>query len=337
MRIGIDAMGSDGAPEAEVRGALEARSLLGDDDRIVLVGREEQVRARLDQTPGWQDKIDLVHAEQVIGMNESPVEALKSKPRCSMIVMAEMHRLKQLDACISAGNTGAYVAASQMRLGRLGGVSRPGILVVTPTPRGPVALCDVGANVQPRAQHLREYGVMASFYMMAIHNIARPRVGLLSVGEEDAKGNELIKEANELLRGESAVNFIGNVEGRDLFRGVCDVMICDGFVGNVTLKLIEGMAEGLVRSLMDELKTHLPPSAMDSAKLAIKALRTRFDFNEYGGAPLLGVGGICIICHGASDHRGIKNAIRAAKDFSKQHVNERITECLSRGQVRSNG
>jgi glycerol-3-phosphate acyltransferase PlsX len=333
MRIGIDAMGSDGAPEAEVRGALEARSLLGDDDRIVLVGREEQVRARLDQTPGWQDKIDLVHAEQVIGMNESPVEALKSKPRCSMIVMAEMHRLKQLDACISAGNTGAYVAASQMRLGRLGGVSRPGILVVTPTPRGPVALCDVGANVQPRAQHLREYGVMASFYMMAIHNIARPRVGLLSVGEEDAKGNELIKEANELLRGESAVNFIGNVEGRDLFRGTCDVMICDGFTGNVVLKLMEGMAEGVIKAMLQELAGKLPPEQAVSLKGYAKDIVTKFDYNEYGGAPLIGVNGICIICHGSSSYRGIMNAVRVAREFSTTRLNERMSETLSAGSV----
>jgi glycerol-3-phosphate acyltransferase PlsX len=332
MRIGIDAMGGDRAPTEEVRGALEARSLLTGDDRIVLVGNEQAVRPCLELARDWRDRIELVHAEQVIHTNEAPVEALRAKPNSSIAVMTQMHRNGQLDATISAGHTGAFVAAAQMNLRRLRGVHRPGITIVTPAPRGPVALCDVGANVQPRPQHLHQYGIMASVYMRSICGIANPRVALLSIGEEDAKGNPLVKAARDLMKADANINFVGNVEGRDLFRGSCDVVVCDGFVGNVVLKLIEGMAHAVMEAVFRDVAKAMPQHAA-SLKLAGEQILSKYDFNEYGGAPLLGVGGICIICHGASNYRGIYNAVRVAKDFATRRVNEQITELLSDAEV----
>lgn len=328
MRIGIDAMGGDRAPAEEVKGALDACALLADDDKIVLVGDEAAILEQLSDTEDWQSHIEIHHASQAIGMNEKPVEALKTKPDSSLVVLTQLHADGKLDACISAGNTGAFVAASQMQLRRLKGVQRPGIGIVTPTYYGPVALCDVGANVSCRPQHLYQYGIMASVYVNAICGIDNPRVGLLSVGEEDAKGNQLVKKTRDLMKDNPSMNFIGNVEGRDLFGGVCDVMICEGFVGNVVLKLMEGMARGVSMSFLEELST-IMPHAIDEIERAAGAIKKKFDFNEYGGAPLLGVDGICIICHGASNHKGIMNAVRVTKEFSKHHVNEQITKLLS--------
>lgn len=331
MRIGLDAMGGDHAPAEEVKGALAAREHLADGDRIVLVGQEDVLRQHLGASSDWQQYIEIHNASQVIAMNESPVEALRAKPDSSLVVLTQLHREGKVDACVSAGNTGAFVAAAQMNLRRLAGVHRPGIAIVTPTYSGPVIICDVGANVAARPQHLHQYGVMSSLYASAVCNIKSPRVGLLSIGEEDTKGNDLVKATRDLLREDPNVNFIGNIEGRDLFRGVCDVMICDGFVGNVVLKLMEGMIEGVIKGMIGEMKTSMPQAA-DIVKMAGKAFLTKFDFNEYGGAPLLGVGGICIICHGVSNWRGLKNAVRSAKDFASQRVNARITEFLAQGQ-----
>ena len=328
MRIGIDAMGGDNAPAVEVKGALAAKKFLGAGDKIVLIGHEEAMRKELAGADGWQDFIELKHASQRISMDDSPVEALRGKPDSSLMVMAQLARAGSVDACISAGNTGAFVAAAQMRLRRVPGVHRPGIAVVTPTFHGPVAVCDVGANVSCRPQHLHQYAIMASIYLNSICGIKNPRVGLLSIGEEDAKGTGLVKETRELLKGDESIQFIGNVEGRDLFSGACDVMICDGFTGNVVLKLLEGMAQGITKGIVREIVA-LMPEHVDAIKKAAYAFATKYDFNEYGGAPLLGVGGICIICHGASDYRGIMNAVRVAVDFSKRQVNQQITQSLS--------
>jgi len=328
MRIGIDAMGGDSAPETEVRGALAAHELLGEGDRIVLAGDEALIRRHLAARDGWEEFIDILPASQVIGMNEKPVEALRSKPNSSIAALAQSHADGKTDAFISAGNTGACVAAAQMRLRRLRGVHRPGIAIVMPTFHGPVALCDVGANVSCRPQHLHQYAVMASVYANTICGVQGPRVALLSIGSEEAKGNELVKRARELLQDDPNINFVGNVEGRDLFRGVCDVVVCDGFVGNVVLKLMEGMSQAIVHAVVGAMMHALPTQAGEIRKAA-GAILNSYDFNEYGGAPLLGVGGITIICHGASDHRGIRNAVRVAMDFSKQHVNEQIMELLA--------
>jgi len=331
MRIGIDAMGGDRPLAERVLGALAARELLSEGDRVVLVGDEDQIRRHLAEAESWETFIEVRHADQTVGMHEVPVEALRAKPRSSLAIVTRMQRDGELDACISAGNTGAFVAAAQMALRRLRGAHRPGIAIVTPTYHGPVAICDVGANVNCRPQHLYQYALMASIYVNAICGIERPRVGLLSIGEEEGKGNELVKGALDLLKASPAIRFIGNVEGRDVFRGTCDVMICDGFVGNVVLKLMEGMAEGVIQGMLGELKKSMPEH-VEVIRYAAKAILGKYDFNEYGGAPLLGVRGICIICHGASDRRGVKNAVRVAIEFAKCQINERITSLLSQEQ-----
>jgi phosphate acyltransferase len=328
MRIGIDAMGGDHAPVAEVEGALAARALLGPQDRVVLVGPEPLLRKHLAASPDWQETIELRHAEESITMNEAPVEALRSKPNSSLAVLTTMHRDGELDAVVSAGNTGAFVAAAQMHLRRLRGVHRPGIAVVTPTPHGRVTVCDVGANVSCRPSHLLQYGVMASLYASRVCGVKDPRVGLLSIGEEDAKGNDLVKRARDLLREERSIRFVGNVEGRDIFSGACDVVVCDGFVGNVVLKLMEGMAMSMLKGFIEDLRAAMPQH-LQAVKQAAGRIMARYDFNEYGGAPLLGVGGICIICHGASSPVGFKNAVRAAQEFASQRLNDTITGSLS--------
>ncbi len=330
MRIGIDAMGGDGAPKAEVQGALDACALLNEDDRIVLVGDKQIIAQHLDGNDGWEKHIEIHHASQAIGMNESPVEALRSKPDSSIAVLVKLHKQRKVDACISAGNTGAFAAAGQMLLRRLKGVHRPGIAIVTPTPRGPVAVCDVGANVSCRPLHLYQYGVMASIYLSAMADIPEPRVGLLSIGTEEAKGNELVKQTRELFQSDPRIAFVGNVEGRDLFSGRCDVMICEGFVGNVVLKLMEGLVEGLMSSMFSELGQMLPDQASALKQVGMSTF-AKYDFNEYGGAPLLGVNGLCIICHGASDNRGIMNAVTVVRGLASRQMNERIVEVLSQG------
>jgi glycerol-3-phosphate acyltransferase PlsX len=329
MRVGIDAMGGDAPAQARVDGALAARDLLAEGDRIVLVGNSERLQPLLEASdPAWPETIDLRHASEEVGMQEPPVEALRSKPDSSMSVLTRMQRDGELDASISAGSTGAFVAASQMYLRRLRGVHRPGIAILTPTFHGPVAMCDVGANVNCRPSHLHQYALMSSLYIQMIAGIDSPRVGLLSVGEEEGKGNELTKRTLELLKCDPRVNFIGNVEGRDVFGGTCDVMVCDGFVGNVVLKLMEGMVQSVAMGLLEMLKAAMPAQEQ-TVQGAARSIISRYDFNDYGGAPLLGVNGIVIICHGASDNRGIKNAVRVALDLGKRQINEKIISMLS--------
>lgn len=332
MRIGVDAMGSDRAPAEEVRGALAARELLAADDRVVLFGRREAIEPHLAEAGGDQGHVELVDCPEVIGMDDPPVEALRSKPNSSISRLAQAHRAREVDAIVSAGNTGACVAACQMHLRRLPGVHRPGIAILVPTFYGPVALCDVGANVNCRPQHLVQYGLMAALYAHHVANVARPRIGLLSIGEEDAKGNALVKQTRELLRAQKAFPFVGNVEGRDIFRGVCDVVVCEGFVGNVCLKLMEGLAEGLFKSLGKEIAQAGDPGVVAQVSRLFKDIMSRYDYNEYGGAPLLGINGICIICHGSSNARAIYNAVRVVKEFANQGINQLITAHLASGE-----
>ena len=325
MRLGIDAMGGDLAPAEPVMGALAARKLLGEDDQIVLIGDEAAIRSQLNGQPDWEGFIRIEHAPEVIRMDEAPVESLRQKRNSSIARMAKLAAEGEVDAVISAGNTGACVAACQMRLRRLRGVHRPGIAIVVPTFYGPVTMCDVGANVNCRPRHLYQYAVMASEYARGVCGVRAPRVGLMSIGSEDAKGTTVIKETRELLRGDQEVDFIGNVEGRDIFRGVCDVVVTEGFVGNVALKLMEGLAEGLFQSLLAELGWS-DSSGAGELHSSVAKIKEKFDFNEYGGAPLLGVKGICIICHGASQRRAIANAAEGAREFANARINERITE-----------
>jgi len=334
MRIAIDAMGGDNAPDEIIAGALESIGLLGENDELIIVGQQEVIEPRLPPLKSREGTISVVDAPQVIGMDEPPVESLRKKRKSSIAVMAKMAKLNQADAVISAGNTGACVAAFQMRMRNLSGVNRPGIAVVFPTFEGPVTICDVGANIACKPINLYQYGAMARMYAKHLHGIQNPRVGLMSIGQEDAKGNEVIKKARDLIKSDSNMNFVGNIEGRDIFTGVCDVAVCDGFVGNVILKLTEGLVNGLFKAIKHELLGEKLRLAM-KFKPVIARIYRKYDYNEYGGALLLGINGTALICHGSSRSRTIKNAILASKKFYTEKINDKIIEYLSQTSIRT--
>ncbi len=334
MRIAIDAMGGDNAPDEIIGGVLESVEQLDKSDELILVGPEEIVEAHLPSFKSRQGVISVVHAPDIIGMDEVPIETLRKKPKSSIAVLAKLAKRGQTDAVISAGNTGACVAAFQMRIRNLSGVNRPGIAVVFPTPGGPVVICDVGANIACKPIHLYQYGVMASLYSKHLLEIKNPRVGLMSIGAEDAKGNEVVKKARELMKSDSNMNFVGNIEGRDIFDGTCDVVTCEGFVGNVILKLTEGLVDGLFKAIKYELREEKLRLAM-KFKHVMKRIYKKYDYNTYGGAPLLGVNGTALICHGASESRTIRNAILASKRFYTEKINDKIVEYLSDSCVRT--
>ena len=330
MRIAIDAMGGDNAPREIVRGVVEALENPNRPD-LTLFGDERTIGEELQ---GWKynsDRLHVVHTSQVIGMAELPVEALRRKRDSSIMQIVLRCAAKEYDACISAGNTGAFAAAAQLKLGLLEGVSRSGIAVVIPSFHGPLVVCDVGANVSAKPHHLKDYAVMASSYAREVVGVKDPRVGLLSIGEEDAKGNELVKETWQMLKEADGIRFVGNVEGRALFSGECDVGVCDGFVGNVVLKLTEGLSEGLLQTIAHEIAEQSPEMA-ERFEPVVKAIWERHDYSEYGGAPLLGVNGVCIICHGRSDHRAIRNAVRVVCEFIAHDLNAKFVQCLATSQ-----
>lgn len=330
MRIAIDAMGGDNAPDEIIAGTLESIELLAHDDKLILVGPQEVIESKLSAL-NPRGIVDVVHAPDVITMGETPIESLRKKPKSSIAILAKLAKRGQADAVISAGNTGACVAAFQMRIRNLPGVIRPGIAVVFPTPGGPVTICDVGANIACKPIHLYQYGLMASAYSKHLLKIENPRVGLMSIGEEDAKGNEVVKKTRELLKADSHLNFIGNIEGRDIFKGVCDVVISEGFVGNVILKLAEGLVDGLFTAIKDELMDEKPLLVL-KFKPVMKRIYNKYDYNEYGGALLLGINGTALICHGSSQSRTIKNAILASKKFYTEKINDKISEYISASQ-----
>ncbi len=330
VRIAVDAMGGDHAPGVIVRGAVQALADR-DDVELVLIGDEGRVHAELrpldldDQAA----RVRVVHASQIIEMDESPVEGLRAKKDSSIVVMAKIAANREVDAVISAGNTGACAAACQLKMRPLPNVTRAGIAVTIPSFHGPFVLCDVGANIQTKARHLYEYGVMSTAYAQKVLGIERPRVALLSIGEEDKKGTDLVKQTHELLTDDPDIDFVGNVEGKDLFSNVCDVALCDGFVGNILLKLTEGLADGLFQTIFHEVAEE-EPAVRDKIQAAVKRIYTRHDYTEYGGAPLLGIDGVCIICHGRSNERAIRNAVRVAGQFVSMGLNEAIVERLGR-------
>jgi glycerol-3-phosphate acyltransferase PlsX len=334
MRIAIDAMGGDNAPGDIIAGALESIKLLDKDDELILVGPQDVIAQQVPASKSRKGTVSIVDAPDIIGMDEPPVESLRKKPKSSIPVMAKLAKLHQADAVISAGNTGACVAAFQMRMRNLAGVNRPGIAVVFPTFEGPVTICDVGANIACKPINLYQYGVMARMHAKHLHGIENPRVGLMSIGQEDAKGNEIVKKARELMKSDSNINFIGNIEGRDIFTGICDVAICEGFVGNVILKLTEGLVGGLFKAIKHELLGEKLRLAM-KFKPVITRIYKKYDYNEYGGAPLLGINGTALICHGSSKSRTIKNAIMASKKFHTEKINDKIIEYLSQTPIRT--
>ena len=322
--IALDAMGSDKAPEPEIRGAILACRNLP--VRVHLVGPETFLRPRLAGALGFARlPISIVHAEEFIGMDEKAAHAVRTKRNSSMRIGLKMVKEKRAAGFFTAGNTGAGMATAKMALGALPGVDRPALAIVVPTLSGsPCVLLDVGANVDCKPQNLQQFAVMGELYARSVLRIPRPRVGILSVGEEEGKGNDLTREATLLVR-KLPVNFIGNVEGRDIYNGNCDVIVCDGFVGNVALKTSEGLSR-LVREMLKASLTQTVTAQVGAllSRKAFNAFRRRLDPSEYGGAPLLGVRGVCIIGHGSSNDRAVMNGIRVAAEFAQAGVNDRL-------------
>jgi len=332
VRIAIDVMGGDNAPDSILAGSLAAVGELTPQDRLVLIGSESVIREALDRSDLGQDpRIEVHPTTQIIAMDESPVTALRAKPNSSIVRMAELGKARagerRCDVIISAGNTGACVAAAQMCMRRLPGVHRPGIAVTFPTFSGPIVLCDVGANPEPKPQHLYQYGLMASAYADKIIGISNPRVALLSIGGEEGKGNLLVRESAKLIRSDPNLNYVGYAEGRDIFAGKADVIITEGFTGNVVIKLSEGLADGLFKTIAREIH-EIDPQIAQRFEPIVKSIYAKHDYHEYGGAPLLGANGICMICHGSSEARTITAAIKNAIAYAKLGVNERIVELL---------
>lgn len=332
MRIGVDVMGGDYAPDQILKGCLQAVPLLEQSDRLFLFGDESLIRETLHERGHTNEpRIEIVGTTEVIGMDDPPVEAIKGKKNSSIVVMNQMASPKlpnRLDVVISAGNTGACVAASQYYMRRLPGVVRPGICVTVPTFKGPVVLIDVGANIEPKPSHLAQYGVMGDVYAREILGVANPRVALMNVGGEEQKGTENMQQARALLRQFEGLNFTGFVEGRGVFDGEADVVITDGVVGNVMLKLAEGLSAGIFRALAHEVM-EIDPELMMGLEPVIKNLYAKYDYHEYGGAPLLGVNGVSLISHGSSKDRTIKNAILRGRAFAAGHINDKIVQRLS--------
>ena len=328
--IVVDAMGSDKAPESEIRGAILACKQL--DVRVHLVGPEDIVRPALRLAlRGQHLPIFVVPASEWISMDDKAAQAVRSKRDSSMRVGLKMVREGRAAGFFTAGNTGAAMATAKMVLGMLAGVERPALATILPTTIGtPSLLLDVGANVDSDPDNLVQFAVMGHMYARNVLKIHEPKVGLLSIGEEDSKGNSLTRDTLPLLRQLAGINFIGNVEGRDLFNGHTDVAVCDGFVGNVTLKAIEGTAKLLTVSLRESLKSTVTSQvgALLSRK-AFNEFKKRLDYSEYGGAPLLGVRGVCIVGHGSSNERAVMNGIRVTAEFAHAEVNSGIEAALA--------
>lgn len=322
-RIALDAMGGDNAPDEIVKGALLALDEYPN-VAILLVGREEVLREKLaGKTPS---RIEIADAREVVDMTDNALAPLRRKRNSSIRVCANLVAEGKADAMVSAGHTGAAMTSAYKVLGTIEGVSRPALAAVLPSAKGHTVLLDVGANVDAKPAYLREFAVMGHFYAQMIFGIDAPRVGLLSIGEEEGKGNELTKETFRVLK-ETGLNFIGNAEGRDVFNGNADVIVCDGFIGNVVLKASESLGEMINKSLRAEF-TRNPIRKVGARILkgAIDDFKKRIDYSEYGGAPLLGVKGGCVIGHGRSDAKAIKNAVRVARDFAMNHVDVKIRE-----------
>jgi phosphate acyltransferase len=327
IKIAVDAMGSDNSPQSEVEGAVQAARAWA--VSIVLVGKEPILTPLLKQNGGDGLAIEIQNASQVVLMDEPPAVALRKKRDSSVRVAAELVRAGKASGLVSAGNTGAVMAISKTVMGVLQGVDRPALAAVVPTLTGHAVLLDVGANVACKPHHLVQFAIMGHLFSKKIVGISSPRVGLMSVGEEESKGNELTKEVHKNLK-KISLNFIGNVEGRDLYNGRADVIVCDGFTGNVALKTSEGLIEAVLKLLSDELSSNL--QAKVGALLtqqSFKRLKKRLDYSEYGGAPLIGLRGVTIICHGRSSSNAIKNAIRVTKEYAESQVNTTLEAELS--------
>src|SRR4051812_1697039 len=325
VTIALDAMGGDHHPKPEVEGAIQATKAF--DVKVILVGREDVVRKELDRHTGWDElPISIQHASERITMEDSVGRSVRAKKDSSIRVASRLVHKGLAQGLVSAGNTGAVMATAKMVQGMLLGVDRPALASAFPTLNGkPAIMLDVGANVDCTPQMLAQFAVMGNAYSRVIFHTARPRVGLLSIGEEEHKGNALTHDATPLLKELCHLNFVGNVEGQDVYTGSVDVIVCDGFVGNVALKVSEGLVDVIRQMLKQSMKATVTRKVgAFLAQGAFSEFKKRVDYSEYGGAPLLGLNGICMVCHGRSNAKAIRNAIRIAKEFAEGKINERI-------------
>ncbi len=330
MRIALDAMGGDYAPIETVKGALEAIKEI--DISVVLVGKEEELKKVLKDYHYDENKIEIIHAEEVIEMNEHPAFAVKEKEDSSIVKAIKLLKEKKVEGVVSAGNTGAVMSSALLYLGRIKGIKRPAISTLVPTlTQIPSIILDIGANVDCKKEYLEQFALMGKIYMEEIFNVKNPKIALLNIGEEEGKGNQLVQEAYALLKNNPLFNFIGNVEGKDLFKGIANVIVCDGFVGNVAIKTAEGVAETLFELLSSEIKSS-PWSTILGLLLKpkFKNVKKKLDYSEFGGAPLLGVDGTVIISHGRSKAKAIKNALKVAEKMVKLEINRKILEGLNK-------
>jgi len=321
VRVAVDAMGGDFAPRAVVLGAALAAA--EDGIGVLLVGRRERIERELDRHGRLPGTLEILHAEEVVGMEETAT-AVRRKRRASVVLCAEAVRDGRCQAMVTAGHTGAAMVAAKLVIGAIPGIDRPALAATFPNRRGRTVVLDVGANVDSRPEHFRQFAVMGHFYAQEVVGISEPRIGLLSIGEEAAKGNDVVREAFGALAA-TGLNFVGNVEGRDVFNGECDVVVCDGFVGNVLLKAAESMAELIVGMMREELlrdsRTRLGGWL---ARPAFLNFKRRTDYTEYGAVPLLGVRGGCFIGHGRSNAKAIRSAIRHAEEFARAELDAKI-------------
>src|SRR5271155_3652374 len=328
--IAVDAMGGDHAPKSEVEGAIRAATSLN--VRVILVGQEDVLRKELSQHPSAAGlPIEIHHASEVVTMEDSAAKAFRAKKDSSIRIACRLQRDGEVHGVVSAGNTGACMATAKMVQGMLPGVDRPALASAFPTLKGtPVVVVDVGANVDCSARMLAQFAVMGDIYSRVAFRKLKPRVGLLSIGEEEHKGNELTRSATPLLKA-LPINFIGNVEGRDIYTGDIDVIVCDGFIGNVALKVSEGLVDMIYQMLRESLEATITRKiGYVLSRTAFCDFKKRVDYSEYGGVPLLGVKGVCIITHGRSNANAIKNSIRVAAEFAGGNINEQIENELTR-------
>ncbi|TXT33273.1 MAG: glycerol-3-phosphate acyltransferase PlsX [Planctomycetota bacterium] len=327
MRIALDAMGGDYAPGPNIDGAIAALQAHPELE-VVLVGDQPQLEPLLAKAGFSSDRLILRHSDSWITMEEKPTEALRKKPNCSISICWQMMAGREVDAVVSAGHTGAVVAAGLKTRLYLKNVKRPGIAVALPTQKGRAVLVDVGANPAARPEHLFQYGIMGLVYARDVLGIENPRVGLMNIGSEDGKGNDLYRETHSMLQNSRLREaYVGNVEGRDLYQGNVDVIICEGFVGNVVLKVSEGMADFLFKTVAREVIGQLT-TERDHGMQALHNVGKRYHYSEEGGAPLLGIDGICIICHGSSNGLSIRNALKVATTFKDRDINSSISAAL---------
>jgi phosphate acyltransferase len=327
MPIAVDAMGGDFAPQCAVEGAVSAA--IEDGAEVLLVGDRARIEAELTRLGKRPKRIEIVHAEEVVGMDEPAITPIRKKRRSSIRICAELVKEGRAQAMVTAGNTGAAMISAKMVIGTVAGVDRPALAAVLPNVKGRTVLLDVGANVGTKAQHLREFAVMGHFYAQEVIGTPSPRIGLMSIGEEEGKGTDLTREVFKVLKN-TGLNFVGNVEGRDVFNGSVDVIVCDGFVGNVILKSAEAVAEMVGKMLREEIERGIRTKVgYLFAKPAFDAFRKRTDYSEFGAAPLLGVNGGCFIGHGRSNAWAIQNAIRRATEFSAARLDQKIRDKIA--------